>query len=437
MSASGKLVVAAIDIGTTHSGLAFSSVFEYERDPSKIYMISWIKEFGAPLLTTSCILFNKKKLFHSFGYDAENKYSELTLDEQHQEWYFFKNFKMSLCNKKAQLSRAPMINTVDGKEMVALDVFLAAIKFLSGHLLNTIERQMMEVTKTDIQWVLTIPAFWDDVAKQIMREAAEKAGIGGNGLIIVPEPEAASVYCMHHEMQHNNRAFDSGAKYMIIIAEDETVEMTVYEVQLNGILKELYKAEGGDWGGNKVDESFLGLLADIVGNDVMEAFRSDFSDSFDDLMRDFDNTKETLRADKRSHIAFRLQSALFDTFNNINPEGDINRTIKSKPKYKNQITLSMGKLRVGAHIAKALFEESCNKIIYHMQELFRYPNLTNVSFILLVGGYGGSNMLQDAIGNAFRDKRLIVPYDAKYAVLKGAVLYGHRHKNKCESNMNS
>lgn len=57
---------------------------------------------------------------------------------------------------------------------MAFDVFSAAIKFLRGHLLDNIEKKDAGVRETDIQWVLTVPAIWDDADKQFMREAAEK-----------------------------------------------------------------------------------------------------------------------------------------------------------------------------------------------------------------------------------------------------------------------
>jgi hypothetical protein len=76
--------------------------------------------------------------------------------------------------KQVKLSRTLKIKAIDGKEMVALDVFSAAIEFLKGHLLHTLENRATGVKNTDIQWVLTVPAIWDDAAKQFMREAAEK-----------------------------------------------------------------------------------------------------------------------------------------------------------------------------------------------------------------------------------------------------------------------
>lgn len=75
---------------------------------------------------------------------------------------------------KERLSEDVKIKSTDGKEMKAIDVFSAAINFLRGHLLDTLEKRATGVRETDIQWVLTVPAIWDDAAKQFMRVAAEK-----------------------------------------------------------------------------------------------------------------------------------------------------------------------------------------------------------------------------------------------------------------------
>lgn len=104
MSTSCTLVAAAIDIGTTHSGYAFSFKHEYDADPLKITSTNWETGFGTTvsIKTPTCVLFDKDKVFHSFGYEAEEKYLYLALDEEHQEWYFFKNFITTLFNKKVR-----------------------------------------------------------------------------------------------------------------------------------------------------------------------------------------------------------------------------------------------------------------------------------------------------------------------------------------------
>lgn len=101
MSTCDKLLVAAIEIGTTHSSLAFSTKRHYNVDPLKIMSVNWLSDFRGvtQIKNSTCILFNKDKVFDSFGYEAENKYTVLAEEEKHQEWYFFKNFKTTLFNK--------------------------------------------------------------------------------------------------------------------------------------------------------------------------------------------------------------------------------------------------------------------------------------------------------------------------------------------------
>mgnify|MGYP003691820595 CR=1 FL=1 len=101
MSSSTKLLVAAIDFGTTYSGYAFSFKHEHDSDPLKVCSNNWTAGSRSlvSLKTPTCVLFNKDKEFDSFGYEAEDKYSDLAEDEEHQDWFFFKRFKMSLFNK--------------------------------------------------------------------------------------------------------------------------------------------------------------------------------------------------------------------------------------------------------------------------------------------------------------------------------------------------
>lgn len=100
-----NLIVAAIDFGTTFSGYAFSFVHQYMKDPLKISLNTWTAGSGGvmSLKTSTCVLFDPKGEFHSFGYDAEDKYSDLALDNIHHDWYYFRRFKMTLYKRKVCL----------------------------------------------------------------------------------------------------------------------------------------------------------------------------------------------------------------------------------------------------------------------------------------------------------------------------------------------
>ena len=98
MCRSKKLLVAAIDLGTTYSGYAFSFRVEFEKDPGRITFHRWILPDGNlhSLQTRTSILLNPQQEFECFGYDAEDRYTELANEDLHQEWYFFRRFKMML-----------------------------------------------------------------------------------------------------------------------------------------------------------------------------------------------------------------------------------------------------------------------------------------------------------------------------------------------------
>jgi len=72
------------------------------------------------------------------------------------------------------LTRESTLEDDKGNTMKAMKVFSAVIKHLKEHLLKSCQRRDIGVPLDEIYWVLTVPAIWSDVAKQFMREAAEK-----------------------------------------------------------------------------------------------------------------------------------------------------------------------------------------------------------------------------------------------------------------------
>jgi hypothetical protein len=52
------------------------------------------------LQAPTTILFTPEKVFHSFGYQAEDKYADLAEEDIHKDWYYFRRFKMILHQKK-------------------------------------------------------------------------------------------------------------------------------------------------------------------------------------------------------------------------------------------------------------------------------------------------------------------------------------------------
>lgn len=72
------------------------------------------------------------------------------------------------------LTREALLEDEMGNKMEAMKVFSSVIGYLKDHMWTTCENQLSGIQNSDIRWVLTVPAIWNDSSKQFMREAAEK-----------------------------------------------------------------------------------------------------------------------------------------------------------------------------------------------------------------------------------------------------------------------
>lgn len=63
---------------------------------------------------------------------------------------------------------------INGKSISAKLVIKLAIQYLRKHLLDQFEERNIGVDANDIEWVITVPAIWNDACKQFMRDAAEE-----------------------------------------------------------------------------------------------------------------------------------------------------------------------------------------------------------------------------------------------------------------------
>ncbi|XP_063413069.1 heat shock 70 kDa protein 12B-like [Mytilus trossulus] len=431
---SNKILVAAIDFGTTFSGYAFSFKSWFETDPNKIVTNStWVagQKNLISLKTPTCILLQPNKSFHSFGYEAEEKYAELALEEEHEDWYFFKRFKMSLFNNTTLSRHTEIPDDSGNKKMPAQIIFSHGIRFLKNHLVKHLESSHTGLNESDIHWVLTVPAIWNDSAKQFMREAASQAGIKDTHLMISLEPEAAAMYCRILPVEKfvsggggNLGVFKPGSKYMVADLGGGTVDITVQEVLEKDNLKELHKASGGAWGGTKVDENFMQMIVKVVGEPVIQRFKCDSKSDELDLLREFEIKKRSIRPDATGKTAFRIPISLTEAFEEINNGADLRQSIKQTP-YAKHMNWVGDKLKVDNAMIKELFTKVSDSIVQHLKDILNNPVSRGVDTILMVGGFSECAMIQEAIKTNFSHMKIIIPEDAGLAVVKGAVLFGH------------
>ncbi|NXI75906.1 HS12A protein, partial [Rhipidura dahli] len=467
------LVVVAIDFGTTSSGYAYS----FTKEPECIHVMRrW--EGGDPGVsnqkTPTTILLTPERKFHSFGYAARDYYHDLDPTES-KHWLYFEKFKMKL-HTTGNLTMETDLTAANGKKVKALEIFAYALQFFKEQALKELSDQGgSDFENTEVRWVITVPAIWKQPAKQFMRQAAYKAGMASpenpEQLIIALEPEAASIYCrklrLHQMIDLSSRApvngyspsdtigtgftqgkehvrrnrqsrtfmvenvigeiwseLEEGDRYIVVDSGGGTVDMTVHQIRLpEGHLKELYKATGGPYGSLGVDYEFEKLLCKIFGEDFIEQFKIKRPAAWVDLMIAFESRKRAAAPDRTNPLNITLPFSFIDYYKKFRGHSVEHALRKSNVDFVKWS--SQGMLRMSPDAMNALFKPTIDQIVQHLGEVFDKPEVTNVKFLFLVGGFAESPLLQQAVQSAFGSRcRVIIPQDVGLTILKGAVLFG-------------
>ncbi|XP_052812692.1 heat shock 70 kDa protein 12A-like isoform X2 [Mya arenaria] len=414
MSRDEHMVVAAIDFGSTYSGYAFQF-----RGSDKICSVSSFHGSTVTYKTPTVILFDKDKNFNSFGYQAENKYAELAEEDNHYGWRNFGCFKMELYRMKDQkkpLRVTSKLKDDQGQTMDIIDVFGGAIKYLKDELLGTLLANAPRFEENDVKWLITVPAIWEDAAKQIMILAAEKAGIARAHLRLVYEPEAAAIFCKNEYSTavdpRQNDIFKPGSNFILVDLGGGTVDITAHKVNDDGTLDALVPPSGGPWGGHNVNKKFFELLEDLFGTEVFRRFSAEEMDERLELDRSFEVKKK-----QDGQFSIKLPARLIEL---------AGVTKIKEIQHSQKVSFRKDKLFVNATAVLGMYKETIEHTIVHVSEILQKADLQNVSTIVLVGGFAESKILQQEVKRRFNPKKylLVIPQAPELAVLKGAALYG-------------
>ncbi|XP_062257392.1 heat shock 70 kDa protein 12A isoform X3 [Platichthys flesus] len=467
------VVVVAIDFGTTSSGYAYA----FTKEPECIHtMRRW--EGGDPGVsnqkTPTTILLTPDRKFHSFGYAARDFYHDLDPSESKQ-WLYLEKFKMKL-HTTANLSTETDLHAANGKRVKALDIFAYALAFFKEQALKELSDQTGgDFDNNDVRWVITVPAIWKMPAKQFMREAAYKSGLvcreNPEQLIISLEPEAASIYCRklrlhqmvdlgtqttqngfsptdnagsatnqakeHVRRNRQSRTFlvenvigelwselEEGDRYVVVDCGGGTVDLTVHQIRLpEGHLKELYKASGGPYGSIGIDYEFEKLLCKIFGQDFIDQFKIKRPAAWVDLMIAFESRKRAAAPERTNPLNINLPFSFIDYYKKFRGHTVEHALRKSNVDFVKWS--SQGMLRMSPDAMNSLFKPTIDHIIQHLTELFEKPEVSDIKFLFLVGGFAESPLLQHAVQNMLQGRsRIIIPHDVGLTILKGAVLFG-------------
>eukprot|EP01084_Bolivina_argentea_P242072 406216_1 len=175
-------IYIAIDFGTDGVGLA------YFLPPNRVFIhTEWIStKVSADVKIKTIILLDDNYDVLSFGGDA--KFHYMGMPKMKDKWLLFERFKMALYDneddnnknpnliesddeKHSNVSITDELTATNGRKVKSSIVFTAALKYLQKLALGYLYRKKIKNIKdSDIQWIITVPAIWNDTAKYKMRQ---------------------------------------------------------------------------------------------------------------------------------------------------------------------------------------------------------------------------------------------------------------------------
>ena len=201
-----------------------------------------------------------------------------------------------------------------------------------------------------------------------------------------------------------------------------TVDITAHKVLEGGYVREILQPCGGPWGGIQIDSAFEKLLKDILGAEVMKGLKDD-SELWLKLTLSFEIQKRCIDSNNtKTHIGIDMSYQLCKKLQKLTGM-DIEQSLS---RCKNpHVYFDNGRLIVDHDTSIKLFIPTVQQIVNYTLQLLQKPELSDISFILLVGGFGTCKILQTVLKDSLAEGiHLIVPEEAQLAIVKGAVQFG-------------
>ncbi|KAK3386617.1 hypothetical protein B0H63DRAFT_520702 [Podospora didyma] len=397
-----RKIIVGIDFGTTYSGVAWA---ETQRPDRRVAITSWPISQTAREGESSDKVPTKLR-YPSSGdlYTRSNVEWGFTIPitaptDQVIEW-----FKLDL--DPSLQSMGSSVSNVAARGGRNVDQLVTDyITALGEHLTYTLREKLGEgvVKSTPLEFIVTVPAIWSDLAKDKTKQACQRAtsALGTKTPIhLISEPEAAAIYALHGLDPHGLKIGDS---FVICDAGGGTVDLISYTItNLKPILEvqEATPGTGALCGSTFLNMRFAKFLKAKLGKE----------EGFDDevLAEAMEKFEKTIKRQ------YALNAPPNETY--TVPVGGLANN--------RELGISRGRYALKGSDLQSIFEPVVAEVIKLVKEQISASNVP-IRAVLLVGGFGASNYLKERLRAAVPSKiQIMQPPNAWLAVVQGAVMKG-------------
>lgn len=290
-------IVIVIDFGTSNTGC----LFEYYREGKRAegYLLDRMPANRPDYAKQPTFLLIKrdelKKLYNDdkklqldrinlkngnilIGCEAEEFLLDIEEKGESDKWIAFDKIKMNLYN--------PNCNEVvssDGEKYNLIDIIAIYIKVLKEKCMNYLSSKCHTYSDNQVQWVVTIPAVWDNIAKKKMEMVNRM--VFDKDISKVLEPEGAAVHiCFQKSME-----MQVGKKFLVVDCGGGTTDivgLTIKQDFHGKTYTEECLQSGIPTAGTNIDDDFWRFFAELLCENTSWKEDMPSAEKYNKLVRD-------------------------------------------------------------------------------------------------------------------------------------------------------
>ena len=270
-------------------------------------------------------------------------------------------------------------------EKTVTDYLTLFRKHIEQHIQRTLPSVALETTP--ISYCLTVPAIWNERAQAKTLACAKAAGMGAEDqVLMISEPEAAATFVLDRLNPHG---LEVGSTFVLCDAGGGTVDLISYTIlELEPVLKvqEAAPGTGGMCGSTFINRIFAKRLEKKLSHHEQWD-----ADVMDEALERFE------------HIIKQRFAGSLDEEHLVPVPGLSDNA---------ELGIRRGKVKLDGATVNGIFERVLDEVVTLVKGQIRSTQ-TRIKAILLVGGFGQSLALRQAVCEAVKNDEIEVIQPAK------------------------
>lgn len=368
-------IYIGIDLGTTYTGAIYSS------GPGHYESIYYDEGSKFP----SELFYDPNSKEWKIGHDAFN-----TMLQTDTEYGLLKEFKRDMgTDRRYEVPSIGYITPVEASAII--------LKYVVGMVLAK------GIRLDDVYWAISVPALFSERAKDATRQAAIMAGIPGDRLSLVLEPEAATI-AIAEQQRHIKIA--PGDYILTFDFGGGTLDIVLLRQAKNGILEPVVN-NGGDLylGGNDIDKALLEFCyREILKKEQAKKWPP--IEKWPQLTTTF-YLRESMARILKKNLGQKKAALNVGLNPSLAYEG---RPLNVKVSVEEFYT-----------ILQPFVQRARNAVHEVLNRASKKPS--EIDHIVMVGGTSHIVHFREMLESIFNNKRIVYPANLSEAVMRGTVIY--------------